>query len=492
MIKIYNTLTRKKEELKTIEPGKVKMYVCGPTVYDAPHVGHARSAFVFDVIRRYLEHRGFRVVFVRNVTDVDDKIIKKAAGELGSSGKKAAGDDLKNKVREVSDRYLKEYHSAMDELGVKAPDHEPKATENISGMIKFISLLIDKGHAYVTGGNVYFDVGSFSGYGKLSGQDKDQMMQGARIEKDDKKKDHLDFALWKEVKPGEPCWESPWGMGRPGWHIECSAMSTDILGPEFDIHGGGLDLIFPHHENEIAQAEAATGCSFSRYWVHNGFLTINNEKMSKSLGNFISVKDILAEHAPDVIKMFMLKTHYRSPIDFSEKSLEESRAALDRIKIFLWKADLGVQTKKDNPEFGKLQTSENNGERLKKIIDEHKQKFIEVMDDDFNTPEAIAVIFELINQGWSFIEPFKINSEDLKYVNDAIDAITEMCNTLGLSLEKQEISKEDAESIESKITERNDARKAGDFKKADEIRDELISMGIVIEDTPEGTVWRKN
>ncbi len=298
MITLYNTLTRKKEEFRPMEDGKVKMYVCGPTVYDVPHIGHARSAYVFEVIRKYFEYAGFDVVFVRNVTDIDDKIIKKASDELRETGEDASSDILREKVREVAVRYLDVYHSAMDMLGIRPPVVEPKATESIPQMIAFIETLIQKGYAYASGKDVYFSVDKFTEYGKLSKQDKEQMMHGVRIGVEEKKRHPLDFALWKEAKPYEPCWESPWGEGRPGWHIECSVMSTGILGEQFDIHGGGLDLIFPHHENEIAQAEAATGKTFANYWIHNGLLSVNGEKMSKSLGNYIIIADFLEKYTP--------------------------------------------------------------------------------------------------------------------------------------------------------------------------------------------------
>ncbi|MBU0682767.1 MAG: cysteine--tRNA ligase, partial [Candidatus Omnitrophica bacterium] len=339
MITIYNTLTRRKEEFKPLEEGKVRMYVCGPTVYDVPHIGHARSSYIFDWIRRYLEYSGFRVCYVRNVTDIDDKIIKKAAGELKK--RKITGTDvLCRKVKEVADYYLEIYHSQMSEMGINGPDLEPKATENISQMIEFISVLIEKGCAYEVEGNVYFSVENFAGYGKLSNRDKEQMMSAVRIDLDKRKKYPLDFALWKSVKKDEPFWESPWGKGRPGWHIECSVMSTSIFGAHFDIHGGGLDLIFPHHENEIAQAEAATGKDFANYWIHNGLLTVENEKMAKSLGNYITITDFLKKYKdPDFLKIAFLNSHYRSPMDYSDERMEESRRVKERIVVFFDKVN---------------------------------------------------------------------------------------------------------------------------------------------------------
>src|SRR3989338_2349450 len=325
-IKIYNTLTRKKEEFKPIKDGQVGMYVCGPTVYDVPHIGHARSAYVFDVIRRYFAYKGYKVEFVRNVTDVDEKIISKAKEEFKA-------EDLNSAVKKVSDKYLNVYHGCMEKLGIMRPDKEPKATEYIDKMRDFIKILIERGTAYVSGGDVYFDVRKASGYGKLSNQSFDMLESGARVAPGENKKDPLDFALWKSAKEGEPSWQSPWGNGRPGWHIECSVMSSDILGDEFDIHGGGIDLIFPHHENEAAQSQGA-GKKFARYWLHNGLLTINKEKMAKSLGNFITIEDILAKYPADVLKVLFLQTHYSHPVDFSWEKMEEEKKAWERFDIF--------------------------------------------------------------------------------------------------------------------------------------------------------------
>jgi len=420
-------------------------------------------------VKRYLQHSGFEVAFVRNVTDVDDKIIRKAADELASSGEDASGESLKQKVVEVSERYLKEYHQAMDTLGIQRPGYEPKATENIGEMIRFITELIEKDKAYVSGGNVYFDVESFDGYGDLSGQDIDQMKQGFRTAGDEDKRHHLDFALWKNVKPGEPYWESPWGEGRPGWHIECSVMSTNILGSEFDIHGGGLDLIFPHHENEIAQARAA-GHPFARVWMHNGFLTVNGEKMSKSLGNFITVDNYFKEHPdPDLLKIMFLASHYRSPVDYSEDKVKEAAAAKSRITRFIKNVDLTVK-------HGESKNVLPSGQ------DVANSSFTKAMDDDFNTPGALSAIFEAVQLGYNFLAVDKIE-EACKQRN----FICECVKILGLSLKEDE--RED-KKIKNLIDKREYARNEKDFEKADAIRKELTEMGVVLADTREGTtLW---
>ena len=478
-IKLYNTLSRKKEEFRPINNGTVKMYVCGPTVYDVPHIGHARSSFVFDVIRRYFEYRGFDVYFIRNVTDVDDKIINKAAGELVKEECGAEGGGLKEKVAEVASKYLDVYRNQMKELGIRPPDVEPKATEQIDDMIKFIETLISKEYAYVSGGNVYFSVDKFAEYGKLSGQDKDQMMHGARVDTDEHKRHQLDFALWKEAKPEEPSWKSPWGEGRPGWHIECSVMSTNILGPQFDIHGGGLDLIFPHHENEIAQAEAATGCSFANYWIHNGLLTVNGEKMSKSLGNYITISDFLEKHGdPDLLKIAFLNSHYRSPVDYSDEKIDESKSARQRIMIFLEKAD-------------RLISRFPSAAPKNKEADVFREKFESAMDDDFNTPVALSVIFEAVRAGNERLSVEKAGEEDALMAASLKGFILEAAGVLGLSLSSEGIDESEAGRIEKLIAEREKARKNKDYSAADDIRKKLNDMGVTIEDMPEGTVWRK-
>ncbi|MCX5692377.1 MAG: cysteine--tRNA ligase [Candidatus Omnitrophica bacterium] len=460
-IKIYNTLTRKKEEFKSMREGLVGMYVCGPTVYDAPHIGHARSAYAFDVIRRYFTYKGYKVKFIRNVTDVDDKIIDKARQEFKE-------EDLNIAVKNVSDKYLKVYHDYMGKLGIAQPDREPKATEYINKMVDFIKALIQQGTAYQAGSDVYFDVRKANRYGKLSNQSFEMLESGARIAPGENKKDPLDFALWKSVKPDEPCWDSPWGKGRPGWHIECSVMSSDILGDEFDIHGGGIDLIFPHHENKIAQSEGA-GKKFARYWIHNGLLTINKEKMAKSLGNFITIEDILSKYPADALKILFLQTHYSHPVDFSWEKMEEAKKARDRFYILL----------------DKLEKVKGEKRRAKDAdVDAFKARFEESMDDDFNTAEALAVLFDLVTY---------IN-KNFSELYHAKDTLIELGKVLGL-FESGKISGNSMESsgkaeIENLINLRIAARKNRDFKEADKIRKELEGKGIILEDTKDGTTWR--
>ena len=471
-IYIHNSLTRKKEEFVPLKPKEVKMYVCGPTVYDQPHIGHARSAYIFDVIRRYLVYRGYEVKFVRNVTDVDDKIIDKARKEF-------QGEDLNIAVGRVSAKYLDLYHKDMKSLGLLEPDVEPKATEYVSSkhplMQEFIGQLIKNGCAYVSQGDVYFDIKKAKNYGKLSNQAIEKMESGARITLGEKKKDPLDFVLWKSAKPGEPAWDSPWGKGRPGWHIECSVMSSDILGDEFDIHGGGIDLIFPHHENEIAQSEGA-GKKFARYWIHHGLLTINGQKMSKSLGNFITVKDFLDKHKnADLLKLLFLSTHYSHPVDYTDEKIQEARQALDRISI-LW----GKISQLGEEKFtGKIP------EELKAV----KNKFISAMDDDFNTPQGLAAIFELVSIA-------NKNIDHQEFVSASREILSELSMLFGLNVGSS--VKLDAlvlslgsPDVEVLIQARNEARKNKDFKKSDEIRKELEAMGIILEDTKDGTTWRR-
>ncbi|MEI8175907.1 MAG: cysteine--tRNA ligase, partial [Candidatus Omnitrophota bacterium] len=381
-MKIYNSLTRTKEEFVPLKPHQVKMYVCGPTVYDEPHIGHARSAYIFDVVRRYLEYRGFAVTFVRNVTDVDDKIIEKARREVAAQG---STGDLNQKTGEVAKKYLDSYHTAMKALGIKDPTHEPKATEYIPKMIAFIEGLIRDGRAYAAGSDVYFDIKKAKGYGKLSNQSLEHMESGARVSAGEKKKDPLDFALWKSAKEGEPSWVSPWGNGRPGWHIECSAMSSDLLGDEFDIHGGGIDLIFPHHENEVAQSEGA-GKKFARYWMHHGLLTISGEKMAKSLGNFITIQEFIEKYSDaDYLKFLYLNTHYRHPVDYTREKILEAKKQKNNFDRFTSRASILAQ--------GKSKPVLSDKERL--AIDDFCRIFDEAMDDDFNTPEALACLFKI-------------------------------------------------------------------------------------------------
>ncbi|MDD5501000.1 MAG: cysteine--tRNA ligase, partial [Candidatus Omnitrophica bacterium] len=467
----YNSLSRKKEELVPLKPKEIKMYVCGPTVYDEAHIGHARSAYIFDVIRRYLLYRGYKVTFVRNVTDVDDKIIDKARREFGEG-------DLNEAVRRVSAKYLGLYHKDMHGLGILDPDFEPKATEYVGEdrplMQKFIGRLIDNGCAYASRGDVYFDIKKADGYGKLSNQEAEKMETGARVASGENKRDPLDFALWKSAKPGEPAWDSPWGKGRPGWHIECSVMSSDILGDEFDIHGGGIDLIFPHHENEIAQSEGA-GKKFARYWIHHGLLTIEGQKMSKSLGNFVTIGDFISRYRnPDLLKLFFLSAHYSHPIDYSSSKIEEARCALERIAIFMDKANA--------VKFAFLRTL------AKKIPDEImriKNKFLASLDDDFNTPGAMACVFELVNAA-------NRNISRVDFVIGAKVVLKEMLSILNITLEQAEsVGQIGEEQIKSRIADRLEAKRARDYALADKIRKDLELQGVILEDTREGTTWRR-
>jgi cysteinyl-tRNA synthetase len=480
-IKIYNTLTRQKEEFIPVKQGQVSMYVCGPTVYDIPHIGHARSAYVFDVIRRYFEYKGYKVRFVRNVTDVDDKIINKAKEEF-------KGEDLNSSVKKVSDKYLEIYHKYMDELGLRQPDVEPKATEYINKMKDFIKILIDRDVAYLSGGDVYFDVKKADNYGKLSNQGFEMLESGARIVPGENKKDPLDFALWKSAKPDEPSWPCPWGNGRPGWHIECSVMSSDILGDEFDIHGGGIDLVFPHHENEIAQSEGA-GKKFAHYWIHNGLLTINKEKMAKSLGNFITIEDVLAKYPVDALKLLFLKTHYAHPVDFSWERMEENREALMRIIRFI----NGVnELEKGKEVIFKIKDINN---RLKSVdfdkeIEILRSRFIEAMDNDFNMPFAVACIFEIVRlcEGISNYETYK-KEEHFSFLLHARKAILELGGVIGLAFKATPLSipKKD---IEKFINLREGLRKQKMFKEADQIRKGLEEKGIILKDSKDGrTEW---
>lgn len=461
-MKIYNSLTRKKEEFIPIEPGKVRMYVCGPTVYNYFHIGNARPFTMFDTFRRYMEYRGFEVNYVQNFTDVDDKIIQKANEEGLDS-------------YEVSEKYIVEYFKDADALGIQRATVHPKVTENIEEIVDFISVLIQKGYAYASHGDVYFDTMKFKTYGKLSKQNLEELEMGSRIEVSDQKRNPMDFVLWKAKKEGEPSWSSPWSEGRPGWHIECSVMSGKYLGETIDIHAGGQDLMFPHHENEIAQTEAYTGKQFANYWMHNGYININNEKMSKSKGNFFTVRDILSQYDAEVVRLFILSAHYRSPINFSEELIEAAGNALDRL-----------YTAKENLEFileqaNQLEWSAEEAELFESFL-KHKNKFIEAMDDDMNTADAIASIFELVRDVNSHIH----SNSSKKIIEKAHALLLELTDVLGL-LKKSKGSID--EDIEQLIEERQAARKSKDFAKSDEIRDELKARGIVLEDTPQGVKW---
>ncbi len=457
---IYNSLTRKKEEFIPLKPPKVNIYTCGVTVYDDSHIGHARSLYIFDVIRRYLKYRGFDVKFVRNITDVDDKIINRA-------------NELKVGWQELVKKYIDRYNQDLEALEIEKGDFEPRATENIADMIKYIQALIVKGYAYEVGGDVYFNVRKFSGYGKLSGQSIDQMETGVRIGPSELKRDPLDFALWKKSKEFEPFWESPWSRGRPGWHIECSVMSQKFLKTDtLDIHAGGRDLIFPHHENEIAQAEALTGKTFAKYWIHHGLLTINGQKMSKSLGNFITIKDFVDKYKnADLLKLFFLSAHYSHPIDYSDAKIEEARQALKRISILFDKID-------------KMAAKVLKPKGIKEI-DGLRDKFIAAMDDDFNTPQGLACVFELVNLA-------NKNIDRADFAFSARTILKEMLEVLGITLKTVKIDTEiNEDEIKSKIKSRIDAKKSGDYELADEIRKDLEAKGVILEDTKDGTTWRR-
>lgn len=497
-LKIYNTLTGKKEIFEPLEPNKVGMYVCGPTVYDTSHIGHARSVVIFDVIFRWLKESGYDVCYVRNFTDVDDKIIKKA-NETGLS------------CIEISEKYINEFHNEMDALNVLRPTIEPKATEHIGDIIDFIQMLIEKGKAYyVEGSDVFFSIESFEGYGKLSGRNPDDMIAGARIAVDEKKRNPMDFTLWKPAKPGEPAWESPWGPGRPGWHIECSAMSNRYLGQSFDIHGGGKDLIFPHHENEIAQSEALFGKQFVKYWIHNGFVDINNEKMSKSLGNFTMIKDVLAKYHPEVIRLFLLSKHYRSPIDYNENSMDEIISSLDKIYGFLdraSKAGITLSEKSDS-----VIGNDKDGSIKNICGGESWSSFKEDMDDDFNSARGIATIFDTVKRGNRILDTIgdsagkevkdSVISDNLKEISRIAADLKKMGSILGIISQSPEsyfkVKKDagladssiDPKMVDKLVLERTEARKAKNFARADEIRAELDAMKIILEDSSSGTTWK--
>ena len=462
-MKVYNTMTRAKEELVTLTPGEVRMYVCGVTPYDYSHIGHARSAIVFDVIRRYLEYRGSRVTMVRNYTDVDDKIIRRANEEGVSTA-------------EVSDRYIEAERRDMEALGVLPPSVAPRATEHIAEMVGLIERLVAKSVAYVVDGDVYFEIRRFPPYGRLSGKNLDELLAGARVEVDERKRDPRDFALWKAAKPGEPSWPSPWGPGRPGWHIECSVMSIRYLGESFDIHGGGTDLIFPHHECEIAQAEADTGKPFAHYWLHNGMLNLGAAKMSKSLGNTLTIRALVKRHPPDALRLWMLGTHYRHPIEWSEERADEAARALQT----LWGPAERLRKWVDSSTF-----ASSEGE-LPTEFAEHRTRFIEAMDDDFNTPAALGSLFDF---GHALNRASSVSPQHL--VRGARE-LSSLAHTLGLTEPKpriQGLSAEIGQQIEVLIRERATARMNRDWKRADEIRSRIESLGVLLTDTPSGTEW---
>jgi cysteinyl-tRNA synthetase len=473
-IRLYNTMSQRKEDLVPVEAGLVRMYVCGVTVYDHCHVGHARSAIVFDIVNRYLLAKGLKVLSVKNFTDIDDKIIRKSREE-------------KIPWTEVGEKYIESFHEDMGALNILRPTVEPKATEHVDEMVNLVETLLNKGHAYRVGGDVYFSVESYRDYGRLSKRSLDEMVAGARVEVDERKKNPLDFALWKESKEDEPFWPTPFGNGRPGWHLECSVMSTKYLGNPFDIHGGGRDLIFPHHENERAQTEAATDKTFVNYWVHNGFVNIDKEKMSKSLGNFLLIRDFLKEYHPEVLRLFFLSTHYRSPIDYNDRSLEDANQALNRLYYTLGRAEELLQGHSVEPA--------RSGD-----ADILEQAFYDAMDDDFNTALALASVFELsrtinkmIDEGDDSGRPFiAYNRTMLRSLAEVLGLLKDNADHFHAQEKIRHLTRQglDVAAVEGAIEERVRARAARNYKRADEIRAELLEKGIQLLDTPKGTDWR--
>jgi len=487
-LRVYNTLSSEKEVFIPLHSGKAGMYVCGVTVYDYCHIGHARANVVFDIIYRYLAYAGYDVTYVRNYTDIDDKIINRANKE---------GVDY----RTIADRYIQAFDEDMARLGLAKPTVEPKATDHIGGIIAIIEALIAKGHAYESEGDVYYAVETFPEYLKLSGRNLEEMQAGARVEVGEKKRNPMDFALWKSSKPGEPWWHSPWGQGRPGWHIECSAMSEEFLGKTFDFHGGGKDLIFPHHENEIAQSEAANGCQFVRYWLHNGFVNINSEKMSKSLGNFFTIREVLEKFDPETLRFFILSAHYRSPIDFSDQNLHDSQSGLERIYSCLAALDAFLLAAPSTtlpaevlpPATADLQ------EKSAQLV----SRFVEAMDDDFNSAQALGVLFDTVRSANRFLaETAEPTSAALSLAAQVRQQFSELGSVLGLfgsdpadwlaAIQTSRRGQMDIqpEEIERLIVERAEARKARDFKRGDEIRDLLLEKGIQLLDSAQGTSWK--
>ncbi|WP_296080143.1 cysteine--tRNA ligase [uncultured Eubacterium sp.] len=464
-MKIFNTMSRRKEEFIPVDPNEVKIYACGPTVYNFIHIGNARPLCVFDVLRRYLEYRGYNVKFVQNFTDVDDKIIKRANEENST-------------FEEISEKYIKEFWTDAHGLNFKDATVHPKATENIDEIIEIIKTLEEKGYAYAVDGDVYYRTLKFKDYGKLSHQPIDDLQSGARIAVGDKKEDPLDFALWKAAKEGEPYWDSPWGKGRPGWHIECSAMNKRYLGNTIDIHCGGQDLIFPHHENEIAQSEAANGCMFSKYWMHNGYINVDNVKMSKSLGNFKTVREIADVYGYEVIRYFLISSHYRSPINYNLEIIEQCKSALERLYNCRESLDFAIKNAKSDIA---------DDEEILDLIDSRKEQFINSMDDDLNTADGIAAVFDLVSD----INTKIINKEVSKNVcQKAADMFDELTGVLGLVYNRK--SNDINDDIEKLIEERQQARANKDWATADRIRDELKAQGITLKDTPQGVTWIKD
>ncbi|MGI8387095.1 cysteine--tRNA ligase [Robertmurraya sp. P23] len=462
-IQIYNTLTRSKEPFIPLEEGKVKMYVCGPTVYNYIHIGNARPPIVFDTVRRYLEYRGYEVQYISNFTDVDDKLIR-VANELGED------------VPTIADRFIKAYFEDVTALGCKKADIHPRVTESMDIILDFISTLIEKGYAYESEGDVYYHTRKFKEYGKLSHQSIDELRLGTRIAIGEKKQDSLDFVLWKAAKPGEIFWESPWGKGRPGWHIECSAMAKKYLGDTIDIHAGGQDLAFPHHENEIAQSEALTDKTFARYWMHNGYINIDNEKMSKSLGNFVLVHDIIKKHDPQVLRFFMLAVHYRNPINYTDELLENTKAGLDRLIT-------SYQNLKHRREAS-ANLTDNDQEWLTKVTTLHDE-FVRDMDDDFNTANGISKLFDLSKLANMYLIE---KNTSITVIDAFMSEFEVLFGILGLTLEAEQLLDEEIEAL---IEQRIQARKDRNFQLSDQIRDQLKDMNIILEDTPQGTRWKR-
>lgn len=463
-MKIYNTLTRQKEEFVPIEPGKAKIYACGPTVYNYIHIGNARPICVFDTLRRYLEYRGYEVTFVQNFTDIDDKLIKKAAEE-GIT------------VKEVAERYIKEYEIDAKGLGVKEATFHPRATETVDTILEIVQTLVDKGYSYAKNGDVYFRTRKFKDYGKLSHMPLEELDAGNRIDVSEQKEDTLDFVLWKAAKPGEPAWESPWGMGRPGWHIECTAMIHKYLGDTIDIHCGGSDLVFPHHENEIAQGECCTGKPYAHYWMHNGFINVDNRKMSKSLGNFFTTREVAEKFGYEPIKYMMLQAHYRSPINYSYDVIEQCKASLAR--LYNCRENIDFALKNALPEAGE------GDEAFLAALDNRVSQFVEAMDDDLNTADGIAALFEMARE----INTYLAEPRSKVAVEYAAQKFDELTDVLGL-LYNRDSGDLDAQ-VEELIAKRQEARKNKDFKTADAIRDQLADMGIVLKDTPQGVQWSR-
>ncbi|MBU3104888.1 cysteine--tRNA ligase [Clostridium gasigenes] len=464
-MKIFNTLTRKKEEFIPLNPDEVKMYVCGPTVYNYFHIGNGRTFIIFDTIRRYLEYSGYNVKFVQNFTDIDDKMINKA-NEEGTT------------VKEIGDKYIDEYYKDADGLNIERATSNPRATEFVCDIVEFVKELIEKGYAYEVSGDVYFRTKRFEGYGKLVGQNLDDLQAGARINVDERKEDAMDFAIWKAQKPGEPSWESPWGPGRPGWHIECSCMVRKLLGDTIDIHAGGMDLAFPHHENEIAQSEALTGKTFAKYWIHGAFVNVDNKKMSKSLNNFFTVRDVLEEYDADVVRFLMLSAHYRIQLNYSKDLLDSAKASIERLYNAIGNLESLLE------EVIKENMDADEKEYLLSL-DSYRQKYIEKMDDDFNTADAISTLFDLVKNTNSNIT----TGSSKELCNKALELIRELGMPLGILQKSTKVSLED--EIEGLIDQRQQARKDKDFALSDKIRDDLKERGIILEDTPQGVRWKK-